>query len=419
MSHRPKIFKLPIRSWMQKSSTKSVMSALQRQGHLARYVGGCVRDTLAGRDAIDNIDIATPAAPQTVIALLEGAGIRTIPTGLKHGTVTAVMNGEMFEITTLRRDITTDGRHATVDFTNDWHADATRRDFTINCIYCDEDGTLFDPLNGIEDLKAGNIRFVGNANKRIREDFLRILRFFRFFSDFGSNTPNREAIDACTELSSNLSSLSGERIRQELIKWLGTESPVASLRHATNCGVIANTLNFVPISSTFSEMENLVSIENKNGIPDPVRRLALFTLHSTETEKILRRLRFPRKVQRRLSDLLTLRTEIVPEAGQPLIRQTIYSQGTERTLDIALINWAQTNDQNDVDWQNFLQFIMQWKPPEFPVVGQDIIKLGIPEGEQLGQILEELEKWWVQENFAHKRSTLLTKALNIIADKTL
>ena len=231
--------KIPVQAWMEKPSTQTVMNALQSDGRDARFVGGCVRDSLIGRSEISNIDIATPIEPDGVIALLEQAGLRAIPTGLEHGTITAVFEGEVFEITTLRRDIDTDGRHAKIAFSDNWLTDAQRRDFTINAIYCDVKGALYDPLGGSKDLKSGKVRFVGNAEKRISEDFLRILRFFRFYAHFGSNTPDAEAISACTKSADKLKTLSGDRIRSELIKWLAAHSPIESLKHGTSCGVIA------------------------------------------------------------------------------------------------------------------------------------------------------------------------------------
>ena len=203
--------------WMRTPGAQDVAAALSGGGAPVRFVGGCVRDAVLGRRAKD-IDLATPEPPQRVIDLLARAGIRAIPTGIAHGTITAVVGREHFEITTLRRDVSTDGRHATVAFTDDWAEDAARRDFTINALFCDADGTLFDPMGGLADIKTGTVRFVGDAAMRIAEDHLRILRFFRFFAHYGKGEPDSDGLAACTRLAPTLKALSAERIAAEILE---------------------------------------------------------------------------------------------------------------------------------------------------------------------------------------------------------
>ena len=203
---------LPPQPWLDTVDTRAVIDALEKDGTRVRFIGGCVRDAIAHRP-VQDIDIATPDPPETVIALLEGAGIRAIPTGLDHGTVTAVSGGASFEVTTLRKDVATDGRHATVEFTDDWLEDAKRRDFTINAMSATPDGDVFDPFDGISDLAHGRVRFIGLARDRIAEDYLRILRFFRFHGSYGRPPVDKDALAACRAHADGLSELSGERIR--------------------------------------------------------------------------------------------------------------------------------------------------------------------------------------------------------------
>src|SRR6202043_3407136 len=210
--------------WMGEAATRAVLRALGAEGGAARFVGGCVRDALLGR-AIGDIDIATPLAPEEVMRRLEAAAIKAVPTGIAHGTVTAVVPPRHFEITTLRRDVETFGRHARVAFTDDLAADAARRDFTMNALFLDADGNLFDPMGGLPDLRAGRVRFVGNAETRIREDVLRLLRFYRFHAHYGSGEADTAARAACRDLAHLLPTLSGERVAAETLKLLAAPDP--------------------------------------------------------------------------------------------------------------------------------------------------------------------------------------------------
>src|SRR5579872_7361897 len=205
--------------WLKWPETQALIKAFADAKAPIRFVGGCVRDALLGR-AVQDVDVATPLRPEATMALLQKAGIKAIPTGIDHGTATAVIHGKHFEITTLRKDVSTDGRHATVAYTDDWKEDAARRDFTINALYLSPDGELFDYFNGARDAKEGHVRFIGNAGERIREDYLRILRFFRFYAWYGKTEPDKEALTACTEAANNIGTLSGERVQQEMLKLL-------------------------------------------------------------------------------------------------------------------------------------------------------------------------------------------------------
>ena len=226
---------------MTAPATRAVTEALSAEGATVRFVGGCVRDAVLGRDAKD-VDIATPDPPETVIALLEAAGLKAVPTGIAHGTVTAVADGTPFEVTTLRHDVETDGRHAKVAFTDDWVADAARRDFTLNALYCDADGALYDPVGGIEDARRGRVRFVGDARARIEEDALRLLRFFRFHAHYGRGEADATALAACRELAPLLANLSGERLRDETLKLLAAPESAPVVALMIDMGVSVNSL---------------------------------------------------------------------------------------------------------------------------------------------------------------------------------
>jgi poly(A) polymerase len=241
--------------WLAAPESRRVLAALAADGRPARFVGGCVRDALLdpARDVAD-LDLATPERPERVMALCRAAGLKVIPTGLKHGTVTVHDGARTYEVTTLRRDVATDGRHAVVEFTDDFAADAARRDFTINAMSCDAEGRLFDPFNGREDLAAGRVRFVGDARARIVEDYLRILRYFRFYARFGRAPVDAEALGACAALAGGIGRLSGERVRQELLKLLVAPGAVASLGLMREAGVLGHVL---PEADTIEPLERV------------------------------------------------------------------------------------------------------------------------------------------------------------------
>jgi poly(A) polymerase len=260
--------------WMTAPETVAVMAALSAAGGEARFVGGCVRDALVGRKVRD-VDIATHEPPERVLNLLARAGIKAIPTGIKHGTVTAVIGARHFEITTLRRDVETYGRHAKVEYTDDWQADAARRDFTMNALFCGADGSIYDPFGGAADLRAQRVRFVGDPEARIREDVLRLLRFFRFHAHYGKPPPDAAALAACRSLAHLLPTLSGERICAETLKLLSAPEPADVIDLMGEAGVLAN---FLPEATRNDQLRALVALESsapRDLMPrtDPLRRL--------------------------------------------------------------------------------------------------------------------------------------------------
>ena len=406
--------KLPKQDWMQKSATRAVMKALTRGGAEALFVGGCVRDSLLDRKDIDNIDIATPITPDQVVKLLKNSGFKTIPTGFEHGTVTAIADDEVFEITTLRRDTSTDGRHATVAFTDNWLTDANRRDFTINAMYCDIEGILYDPLGGADDLKSGKIRFVGSAGTRIEEDALRILRFFRFYAHFGKNQPNVEALAACSAAAEKIDMLSSDRIRIELLKWLDAPDPTRALEYARDCGVLAYTLKFSPDQNAFARMESLLSIETETKRQDPMRRLAALTNTPEQRTSLSNHLNLPKKSQRRLESMFTSTFRLIPNLSDKAACRFLYRVGPECFTDITLIAWAQASSKNSGSWHKLLELADNWHKPKCPVSGVDIIALGVPTGPTIGEIFGDIEDWWIAGNFQAGREQTLAQLRRIL-----
>ena len=328
--------KLDPQPWMTASATQRVVMALTAGGAGIRFVGGCVRDAVIGRP-VNDIDIATSDPPERVIELLQQAGVRAIPTGVSHGTVTAIEEGRPFEITTLRHDVETYGRRAKVAFTDDWVADAARRDFTFNALSCAPDGDLFDPFDGVADLRAGLVRFVGDPRARIREDVLRLLRFFRFYAHFGRPPPHPESLAACTELAPLLPTLSGERVRAELLRLLEAPEPAPVLQLMTHVGVLPF---LVPEAKRLDRLAAIPELETRYALPDPVRRLA--AVLDTDTAGV-------RALAERLKLSNAERDRLVALTGRPDLgsdkqgmRRALYRIGAGRYRDFALLAAAES-----------------------------------------------------------------------------
>ena len=400
--------------WMQEPATQAVLAAFSRAGIAARFVGGCVRDALLKRPIAD-IDLATPARPEAVMAALDRAGIKALPTGIAHGTVTAVINSpgppRHFEITTLRRDVETDGRHAKVAFDADWAEDAARRDFTINAIYLDPAGTLHDPVGGLADLAAHRVRFVGEAAERIAEDVLRVLRYYRFEARFGAGTGDTEARMACRAAVSLLPKLSAERVAGELLRLLAVPSPVPALRMMTQDGVLAALL---PEAARLDRLERLIALEPR---PDAMRRLAaLVEIDAAAAEAIADRLRLSKVERDRLIDLASP-WPLDPASDARNQRRALYHLGAERYRDLALLFAAKGKiDKPRLD--ELLGLAASWKPPRFPLAGRDVTSLGIPPGPRVGQLLAEVRRWWEEGDFAADRAACLQRLREILTQRT-
>ena len=383
-------------SWMIEPATSAVLGALAAGGVEARFVGGSVRDALLG-ERIGDIDIATPASPERVIALLEKARIKVVPTGLDHGTVTAIVPPRHFEITTLRRDVETYGRRARVAFDADWAADAARRDFTINAMFLDPDGTIHDPVGGLPDLRARRIRFVGDPATRIAEDVLRLLRYYRFEARFGTGDGDAHARAACRSAAHLLPTLSGERVQQELIKLLETPDPIAALKMMGDDGVLAVTL---PEARHIDRLRRLMSIE---GVPDPLLRLAaLVEVDGEGAVTLAARLRFSNVWRDRLRGLTPPRPPD-PIGDVRAQRRALYRLGAERYRDIALLLAAE-GKVSQSRLVELLDLARGWKPPVFPLAGRDVTALGIPPGEEVGRLLAAVHDWWEDGDFTANRA---------------
>ena len=387
--------------WMVEPATRAVLAALSAGGVEARFVGGSVRDALLGRQ-IGDIDVATPAAPERVIELLEKAGIKVVPTGLAHGTVTAVVPPRHFEITTLRRDVETYGRRARVAFDADWAADAARRDFTINAFFLTPDGTLHDPVGGLPDLRARRVRFVGDPATRIAEDVLRLLRYYRFEARFGTGTGDAKARAACRAATHLLPNLSGERVAQELVRLLETPDPIAVLRMMQEDGVLAVVL---PEARRLDRLRQLIALDPE---VDPLRRLAaLIEVDGEGAVALAARLRFPNAWRDRLHGLSPPRP-LDPQADARSQRRAIYRLGVERYRDLAMLLAAE-GAVSPGRLAELLDLARGWTPPVFPLAGRDVTALGIPPGERVGRLLVAVRDWWEAGDFTADRAACLAR----------
>ena len=346
----------------------------------ARVVGGAVRDTLAQREVTD-IDLATPRTPEQITQALQSANIRAVPTGIEHGTVTAVADGRGYEITTLRRDIETDGRHAVVAFTNDWREDAARRDFTINAMSMARDGAIYDYFGGIADIRAGIVRFVGDPATRIAEDYLRILRFFRFFARYASGPPDASAVAAIRAGVPGLAGLSAERVWSELVRILAAPDPRAAIALMTELGVLAAVL------PEGAEPTRLAALIEAGAPQDPLLRLA--ALLSGDAASLAARLRLSTADRDRL---LALRVGPVPRPADDDAQLRRLLADNDAAL---LIDRAWLAGGNAPGWAALRQRLASLPHPIFPLEGRDVLALGEPEGPQVGALLRAVRQWWL------------------------
>jgi poly(A) polymerase len=405
--------KLPPQPWIEEPATRTLLAALAQAGIGARFVGGCVRDALIapGRGPpIGDIDLATPAHPEEVIAALDKAGIKSVPTGIAHGTVTAVVPPRHYEITTLRRDVETDGRRARVAFDADWAEDAARRDFTINAIYLDPDGTLHDPVGGLADLAARRVRFVGEAATRIAEDVLRVLRYYRFAARFGDGPGDHRgdpaARAACRAAVTLLPKLSAERVARELTGLLNVADPLPALRMMAEDGVLAAIL---PEATRFDRLERLVALKPE---PDPLRRLAaLVAVDTADAAALAERLRLSSAERDRLVGLAPP-WPLDPSGDERAQLHALYHLGAERYRDVALLIAAE-GGMDETRLRELVALAESWKPPTFPLAGRDVTALGIPPGPRVGELLAAVRRWWEDGDFTADREACLHRLRGI------
>ena len=374
--------------WLTSAATAAVFDALEAAGgaDCARFVGGSVRNALVGRP-VDDFDIATRLLPEQSMAALKAAGIKVVPTGLAHGTVTAVSEKKPYEITTLRRDVETDGRRAVVAFTDDWAEDAARRDFRLNALYADRTGAIYDPTGqGVEDALAGRVVFVGDANTRIEEDYLRILRFFRFFAWYGRAAPDAEGLAACAAHAEGLMRLSAERVSKELLKLLAAPDPRPAVRAMAEVGVLSRLF---PAVADLGPFEAIVDASG-----DPVLRLsALLPDDPPVVGNIAQGLRLPRAMEFRLAE--AAQGPLDPATNSRELRALIYGHGGQAVRDRILRGGAAGGG----DTAEALALIDGWEAPRMPVGGRDLTKLGVEPGPAHGRILKAFEAEWIAGDF--------------------
>ena len=391
---------LPDADWCHRPGLDGLLDALGAAQGQARFVGGAVRDGLLGL-AVNDLDIATTLDPHDVVDRLKAAGIKAVPTGIDHGTITAVLSGWPVEITTLRRDVSTDGRRATIAYTDDWREDAARRDFTINALYADPlSREVTDFFGGVADLEARRLRFIGDADARIAEDHLRILRYFRFLARYGGDVVDDDAYAACRAAANSLMALSRERIADELIKLLAVAAPVRALRLMVDGGILRAVLPEVDMAG-IDRVETLMAREAASGTsPSALRRLAaLLPPDPATVEQISARLKLSNKARKRLVQA------VAPGPADEAPRALAYRVGTESAIDRLLL---------DVDRPlSALGALDGWTPPTLPISGGALIARGLPPGPDVAKALQEVQIIWVEEGFPD------ATRVGLIADQTV
>lgn len=383
--------------WLNAPATRQVIDALEAErAGSARFVGGCVRNSIMGRP-VDDIDIATQLPPDRTLAALEAASIRAIPTGIEHGTITGVIDGEPFEITSLRRDVETDGRRAVVAFTEDWAEDARRRDFRLNALYAAPDGEIFDPVGGgYEDALAGRVIFIGDGDERLREDYLRILRFFRFNAWYGAGI-DADGLAACARQRDGLAKIARERIWKELKKLLAAPTPRIALQSMGESGVLDAVL---PEHHGIETLHDLELTEQLTGVqPDSLLRLmALLPRSALAVQQTQAALRLSNDDSARLT--MWAADNLPDPVGMKSkeLRATLYWHGKQAVVDRAMLAGADVRD--------LLAAIRAWRRPDFPIGGDDALAIGL-QGEAIGKALSRVAKAWVESDFDLERDALL------------
>jgi tRNA nucleotidyltransferase/poly(A) polymerase len=392
--------------WFLKPQTQAVFACLNRDGFEARAVGGAVRNTLLGRP-VSEVDFATTARPEDMLRLAHEAGLKTAPTGIAHGTVTIIAGGTPFEATTLRRDVETDGRRATVAFGEDWAEDARRRDFTMNALYAGAGGEIYDPLGGLPDLLARRVRFVGDARARIREDYLRILRFFRFSADYAEGEFDREGVAASIAERLGLARLSRERVRAEMLRILVARRAAGAIEVMDESGLLLLILGGVVRRERF---ERLCGAEAALGLPpDPIYRLAAAGLFIAEdAARLSERLRLSSKEASDLAGLASKAPPVCAAMDEAAFEAALYRIGPRLALGRLLLCWADSDaPPDDPAFRRAADLVRSWRRPKFPVTGGDLVARGWPPGPALGERLKRLEERWIESRFTLGRDALL------------
>lgn len=394
-----------------------LIETLAKAGHETRFVGGAVRDALLGLKVAE-VDLATTAHPDVVTKVLEAAGIKVVPTGISHGTVTAVVAGKGIEITTLRRDVETDGRHATVQYTDDWQEDAARRDFTMNAMSRDAAGKIYDYFGGLADAKAGRIKFVGDAGERMKEDALRLLRYFRFYAWLGKTAPDDATMRAIEVAAPTLKNLSRERVWKEIKKLLAAPNPSDSWMLMLKHNVVPE---FFPEGKNLKTLCNLISYEHVRRVgkeANPLLRLAAlldgekidaaalknrFALSGEETQKMGQFLKNP----------LSGNGAGKSETDFATLSFALHRYGLDLTEEFLVLNMACGAQFN---WESARDMLENWQPKTFPLNGDDLLAMGLPPGPRVGEVLHNVEAWWVAQNFVPDHAACIQKAKSLISN---
>jgi len=391
--------------WLKEGALPRLLAVLGGDGEEARVVGGAVRNALLGEPVAEH-DVATTAVPDEVVRRVTAAGFKAVPTGIAHGTVTVVIAGEPFEVTTLRQDVETYGRHAKVAFGRDWEGDAHRRDFTINALSVTADGTVHDYTGGLADLAARRVRFIGDARTRIEEDYLRILRFFRFHAAYGHGDPDRAGLHACIEGRAGLDQLSRERVRMEMMKLLVATRATPTLVVMSEVGLLMRVLGGVPYLAAF---EMMAKAERAAGLaPDAARRLgALGVAIPEDAERLWLRLRLTNAEHARLAAMGAEWRGLSPAHGEQAARGALYRLKPEHYVDCALLAWARSRaSAHDEAWRGFVALPRRWTAPAFPLKAADFIARGVEKGPALGAAMRAAEAAWVEAGFPNDAEAL-------------
>jgi len=395
--------------WLTLTPLQQLFALFEKEGALLRLVGGCVRDGLLGLP-VNDIDLAVDKDPHWVMATLQKHHIKAIPTGIEHGTVTAVLEKRPYQITTLRVDVKTFGRKAHVAFTEDWVQDALRRDFTINAIYADKNGQLFDPVGGLENLQAHRVKFIGDANLRIQEDYLRILRFFRFSARFGHEPYDSQGLEACKLHASHLPHLARERVTEEFLKIMELPFPLYALDVMNETGALTYILH----PGTWEDLKALVALEKTIPLlPSALLRIAAF--HPALGE-IKAHLRLSKKQATSLAFFLKKHLLLTKES----FKHQAYLWSKEQAFDLALLQTARRFAASGISLEegtHFIQALHQlfdaWEIPSFPLTGEDLLNHGIKEGLEVGHLLKTVESWWISHDFQPDHQACIDHLLSL------
>lgn len=382
--------------------------AVENHGGALRFVGGAVRDALRGIKGSD-LDLATDLSPDELVEACQEYGLKTVPIGIKFGTVGVVINNRVIEVTSLRKDIKTDGRHSEVAFTNNWEEDASRRDLTINAVYADEKGNVFDYYNGIDDLEKGVVRFIGSPTIRIKEDYLRILRFFRFYALFGKGEIDQKALKACVENKEGMKQLSMERIRDELTKIFLTPKAAETLKIMFDNDILSNIL---PQPQGYDDLKFLQKVVDKNGLASSwLRRLfIIYNPDSSLAENLACRLKMTKKDRQDFLSWAESGVALADFEDDKILLKLIYLHGKEFCINKMLLKSAQEH-QEIPNLQQRIGFIENVEVPVFPIRGRDLLNQGCEENSHMGEILKHLEKNWIESGFKLSREELLNSAI--------